>query len=53
MTIRDRIDQWRKRRAARTLGQLGRDAKARRAAMLAELRREVRECKIQPLGWRA
>ena len=39
--------------AARTLGQIGRDIKTRRAAMTDELRREVRECEIKPLGWRA
>lgn len=39
--------------AARLLGELGREAKASRAAMLTELRREVRECVITPLEWRA
>ena len=39
--------------AARLLGELGRDAKAKRTAMLTELRREVRECTITPLGWKA
>jgi hypothetical protein len=39
--------------AARILGNLGREAKANRTAMLCELRREVRECDITPLGWRA
>jgi hypothetical protein len=39
--------------AARILGNLGREAKANRTAMLTELRREIRECDITPLGWRA
>jgi hypothetical protein len=38
--------------AARTLGNLGREAKANRNAMLCELRREIRECDITPLEWR-
>lgn len=40
--------------AARTLGAIAlKNASDRRAAMLCELRREVRECEITPLGWKA
>lgn len=40
--------------AARTLGAIARkNAADRRTAMLCELRREVRECDITPLEWRA
>lgn len=40
--------------AARTLGAIAlKNASDRRAAMLCELRREVRECEITPLGWRS
>ena len=40
--------------AARTLGAIAlKNASDRRAAMLCELRREVRECEITPLEWRS
>jgi len=40
--------------AARTLGAIARkNAADRQAAMLCELRREVLECDITPLGWKA
>jgi len=40
--------------AARVLGSIAlKNAADRRTAMLCELRREVRECDITPLGWRA
>lgn len=40
--------------AARTLGAIARkNAADRRTAMLCELRREVLECDITPLGWKA
>ncbi len=40
--------------AARTLGAIARkNATDRRAAMLCELRREVLECDITPLGWKS
>ena len=39
--------------AARILSDEARAQKTRRTAMLTELRREVRECDITPLEWRA
>ena len=39
--------------AARLLGELGRESKAKRTAMLCELRREILECDITPLEWKA
>lgn len=40
--------------AARTLGAIAlKNASDRRAAMLCKLRREVRECEITPLRWKA
>jgi len=39
--------------AARILSDEARIQKAKRTAMLCELRREVLECDITPLGWRS
>lgn len=39
--------------AAKVLSNLARVSKAKRSEMLWELRREIRECDITPLGWKA
>ena len=39
--------------AARILSEEARSQKAKRTAMLCELRREVRECEIKPHRWQA
>lgn len=39
--------------AAKVLSNLARVSKAKRSDMLCELRREIRECDITPLGWKA
>lgn len=53
MSIKQRLDHWRARRAGKALGAVAKhNAGERRAAMLDELRREIRECTITGMEWK-